>query len=126
MKNASAKFLRKKELAIANLLQTPKIAEAAKATGIGEATLLRWLKEGDFRELYRQAQRLAVNAAIGRLQYATSEAAQVLVCVMNDETAGASARVTAAKAVIEMGFRGVELQDLEGRILVLEDMTYDG
>lgn len=123
MKAESAKFTRKKEQAIANLLQMPTIAEAAKATGIAEVTLFRWLQDHEFATAYRQARRQVVDSAIGYLQQAASSAVGVLVSVMNDTDSPASCKVTAAKAVLDMALKAVELQDLEERISALEEMT---
>jgi hypothetical protein len=54
-----AKFGRKKEQAIAALLTETNAKEAARAIGIGSATLLRWLKEPEFDAAYREARRAA-------------------------------------------------------------------
>lgn len=118
----SAKFTRKKEQAIANLLQKPTIAEAAQETGIAEVTLFRWLQDPDFNTAYKQARREVVSSAVGFLQYAASSAVRVLVSVMNDTDSPASSRVTAARAVIETAIKAVELQDFEERISALEEL----
>lgn len=52
----------------------PTISEAAKCTGIGEATLWRWLQDPGFQEKYREAKREVVAQAVSRLQKATSKA----------------------------------------------------
>ena len=57
MKPPGGKFGRKKEEAIAALLTQRNIEEAAKVTGIGANTLLRWLKVPEFQTAYRQARR---------------------------------------------------------------------
>ena len=50
---------RKKEEAIAALLNQRKIEEAAKSIGIGTQTMLRWLKIPEFQTAYREARRAA-------------------------------------------------------------------
>ena len=117
----SAKFTRKKEQAIANLLLKPTIAQAAEATGIAEVTLFRWLQDSAFAEAYRAARREAVSQAVSYLQGAAGEAVQTLREVMMDTEAPASSRVTAARAVLETSLKAVELQDLEDRIAALEE-----
>jgi predicted transcriptional regulator len=111
----------KQAAAIAALLSQRTIAEAAHQVGMGERTLLRWLQEDcAFQAVYRMARRHVVQHAIARVQQATSIAVETLGAVMQDPTAAASARVSAAKVVLETALRGVELEDLEARIAMLE------
>ena len=69
-----AKFGRKKEDAIAALLSQRSIEDAAKVAKIGSNTLLRWLKEPDFKAAYLQARRAGVHQAVARMQQATGAA----------------------------------------------------
>jgi DNA-binding MurR/RpiR family transcriptional regulator len=114
------KLSRKQEQAVAALLAQPSIAGAAKAVGIGEKTLWRWLQREDFRGAYQNARRRIVNQAIAHVQAGMSEAVQALRGVMNNKQAPASAKVSAARAMIDTGLRGLELEDLEARIEALE------
>lgn len=111
---------RKQDRAILALLTSSTLSEAAKAAGIGEATLWRWLQLPDFQEAYREARRQAVNQAITRLQQATGEAVETLRNIARDDEAKDSARVTAAKVILEMAFKAVELEDLTARVEELE------
>jgi transposase-like protein len=74
MKGHGAKFSRKMEEAIAALLTQRNVEEAARAAGIGPATLLRWLKEPESQTAYRAARRDAFGQSIARLQQGTSAA----------------------------------------------------
>ena len=67
MKGHGAKFGRKKEEAIVALLTQRNFEEAAKAVGIGAATLMRWLKNPEFDAAYRSAKRAAYGQAVARL-----------------------------------------------------------
>src|SRR5262249_2632969 len=97
------------------------IAEAAHQVGIGERTLLRWLQEDSaFQAAYRTARRHVVQHAVAQVQQATSMAVATLEAIMQDSTVSASARVSAAKAVLETAIKGVELEDLAARIAALE------
>src|SRR5438093_11604505 len=69
---------RKREQAIAALLEHPTIAAAASAVGIGEKTLRRWLAEPDFQADYRAACEQAVRMAVGHLQGLLSTATETL------------------------------------------------
>jgi hypothetical protein len=58
------KLSRKREKAIAALLTEPTIAQAAKAAGIGEKTLRRWLKSPEFSLAYDAARRELIDVAM--------------------------------------------------------------
>jgi hypothetical protein len=107
--------------AISALLTAPTIGEAARQAGIGERTLLRWLAEdAPFQARYREARRAVVQQAITQVQQSTSKAVTTLIAVMEDRDAPASARVAAARVILEQALRGIELEDLETRIAALE------
>jgi hypothetical protein len=114
------KLTRKQDLAIAALLLHPTIGDAAKAAGVDESTLWRWLKLPGFRAAYQAARAEAVSQAIARLQHASGVAVTTLVRVMADQKAPASAKVAAAKTVLETAVRGTELSELQRRVTELE------
>ena len=120
MKAHGEKLSRKQELAIAALLTCSAITDAAKQCGIGEVTLHRWLKEPTFQAAYREARRQVVQQAIVQVQQATGEAVATLRQVMQAADAPASAKVSAAKTILETAVKAVELEDLEARIVALE------
>ena len=120
---AGTKQNRKREVAIAALLSSPTIEQAAQLAGIGEKTLRRWLAEPDFQALYRDARQEAVRTAVGRLQGLLAEATEALRRAM---TCGSPAVETrAALAVIEQAFKGAELLDLGQRVEALERNAED-
>jgi len=57
------------------------------------------------------------------VQQATGTAVQTLAAVMEDAEASASARVSAAKTILETAMKAVELEDLEARITALEQQA---
>lgn len=115
------KLTRKQDQAIAALLACPSILDAARQSGIAEVTLYRWLKLEAFQTAYREARRQCVQQAIVQVQQATGEAVETLRAIMRDPEAPASARVSAAKTVLETAVKAVELEDLEARIAALEE-----
>ena len=117
---------RKEELALAALLSCGSIGEAAQKAGVGETTLWRWLQTEEFQAKYRDAKKQAVGHAVTRLQQATSEAVNTLEAVMKDNEATASAKVSAAKTVLEMAFKAVELEDYAERLKKLEEALATG
>ena len=120
MKGHGEKLSRKQEALISALLTTPTLAEAAQIAGIGEVTAWRWLKDATFQANYREARRAVVQHAIAQVQQATGEAVATLRTVMQDSESPASARVSAAKAILETAVKGIDIDDLEVRIAALE------
>jgi len=103
------------------LLSYPTIKEACFAAGISEATAWRWLNsDSKFREQYRVARRQVVEHVIVRIQTDAANAAKVLREVADDKEAPASARVSAAKTIIELAVKAVEIGDVEARLEALE------
>jgi hypothetical protein len=120
------KISRKQDHAIAHLLTAPTIAEAARQAGLGEQTVRRWLKDTHFQAAYREARHHAVAQAIAQVQRVASTAVETLQQVMIEPAALASARVSAAKTVLDMAIKAVELEDLARRIAALEQRLGGG
>jgi DNA-binding MurR/RpiR family transcriptional regulator len=120
MKGHGAKYPRKKDQAILALLTHPTIGEAADTAGVSEVTLWRWLQDQDFQQSYREAKRQVVQQALTRVQQVSGEAVDVLRDVMADDTKPPSSRVTAARTILDMALKSVEIEDLEARIEALE------
>src|SRR5262249_44509727 len=96
------------------------LTEAAAQCGLAEVTLRRWLKHDGFQQSYRDARRQVVQQAIAQVQRTTGEAVETLRGVMQNPDAPASAKVSAAKTILETALKAVELEDLETRIAALE------
>ena len=116
----------KTELAIAALLTHHTFDEAAAAVGVCKRTLMRWLREPDFRQQYLEARRQIYSQAIGLAQQALSEGVTVLQAILNNHEAPASARVAAFARLDDMSRRGIEIEDLESRLAELERRVADG
>jgi hypothetical protein len=114
------KLSRKKEQAIAALLSQPSIGGAAEKIGIGEKTLFRWLQLDEFQRAYKNARRQVIDQTIAQIQSVMSEAVRTLLNVMSDDATPASAKVSAARALLDIGFKVVEIEDLESRIEKIE------
>jgi hypothetical protein len=119
----SGKLSGKQEQALIALLTEPTVEAAAAKAGMNARTLFRWLNDPPFVAAYREARRQAVQHATGRLQQAASDAVTTLQGVMTDTTAPAPARVTAAKSVLELAVKAVEIEDLMARIEALEQAS---
>ena len=113
----------KQDLAIAALLHSESIRDAAKEAGIAEATLHRYLKDESFKAEYHAAKREVIDHVICRLQQSAGKAVKALVEISGDEEAPASARVSAARTILEISMKAIEFEDLEKRIAALEKIV---
>src|SRR5215467_6714139 len=120
MRGHGAKFGRKKEAAIAALLTQRNTEEAARAINVGQATLLRWMKDPEFDAAYRETRRLAFRQSVARLQQASSAAATTLLKVMLDPATPPAVKVRAADLIFSNGAKAIELEDMDARITELE------
>jgi transposase-like protein len=115
------------ELAIMALLSSTSLQSVARAAGVDRRTLFRWLQEPNFVRAYRAARRECVAQAIAQVQREASGAVSVLVDVAKGrEKPGrntAAARVSAAKAILDLAFRSIEIEDMWTR---LEEMERTG
>ena len=87
---------------------------------VGEVTLWRWIHIPEFKEQYRLARMEAVSQAVGHLQSACSVTLVALKDISQDVNSPASARVSAARTVLELALEGVQLEDLAVRVEELE------
>ena len=116
------KLTPKQEVALLALLSHDALDAAHEAVGVSKATLWRWLQLPEFQERYRGARRQLVETAIGQLQGNCIVAARVLREVAEDQKSPASARVAAARTIIEQSISAIELMDLQERIERLEGL----
>jgi hypothetical protein len=121
MQAIAEKLTAKQERALVALLSTGGIKEAAELCAVNESTMWRWLQLPSFQARYRAARRQVVETAIAQLQSDCSVAVRVLREVAEDAQSPASARVSAAKTIIEQSVSAVELMDLQERLEALEE-----
>lgn len=114
------KLSKKKELAIAAILECKTLKEAAKKVGVSDPTLWRWMQIPKFQAALKEAKKQCVEGAVSKLSQICDEAVKNLRDIMNNPEVPASARVSAAKCVLDSGLKGVELDDLEARLAALE------
>jgi hypothetical protein len=120
MTGHGAKFGRKQEEAIAALLTSRNLEEAAKVAKVSPKTLMRWLKVPQFEAAYREARRATFAQSVARLQQASSAAVSTLLKVMIDPNSPASSRVRAADSVLDHALKAIEIEDIEARVAAIE------
>jgi hypothetical protein len=116
-----AKLTTKQQRAMEALLATPTVLAASEAAGVSKTTIFRWLADPDFSAAYREARGQLLEATLAALQAAGAAAVETLKTVMKDETAQPSARVSAARTVLEMTLRAREVLEVEERLRLLEE-----
>jgi hypothetical protein len=109
---------RREDAAIAALLACSTIDAAAEQAGIAGSTLRGWLTDSDFERRYRDARRQVVEHAVSGLQRAASDAVETLA--RNLKCGVPAAEISAAKAILDQAFKGMEVIDLAERIEQLE------
>lgn len=110
----------RQEQAVVALLNEPTVSRAAESIGMSERTVYRWLDEPGFSRAYRKARREAFAQAISLTQRYAPAAVHTLAKIMGDESAGATARVSAATALLKFSRESIELDDLAERVDALE------
>lgn len=118
-KGHGEKYSRLKELAIAALLSSPTIKEAADKIGVSESTLRRWLGYPDFRQEYAEEKRHILEAATRDLADAAAEALQSLRNVLKKEW-NTSDRIASAKVIRDWHLKQLTLLTMEQRSSVSE------
>ena len=120
MKGHGQKYTRRHEAALVALLSEPTMEAAAKKSGVSISTLSRWMEIPEFQEKYRQARRDSVSTATCALQRHAAGAVATLAAIMGDIEAPPAVRVSAARAVLELAYRAVEVEDVLARLDALE------
>lgn len=110
----------RREKALQALLVCRTRAEAAKAAGIGESTLREYMKDAEFMERYKQAFGGMVVDATRQAQQTLSPALSALREIMEDREEQASARITAARSILEYAMKLCEQTDILGQLRELE------
>lgn len=110
----------KEEAVLAALLSSPTIKQAAAQCKVSETTIWRYLQNPAFMEEYRSARRRVVEHAVCKLQQDAGAATAVLLEVAKDKDATASARISAARIILEQSIRAIERDEFEARLARIE------
>ena len=120
MTGHGSQFGRKMDQAVLALLTARNQEEAAKSVGISPKTLQRWQKLPEFDRAFREARLAAFRQQMARLQQAAVPAVTTLLKIMVDPAAPLTVKARCAYYVLDQTRKGVETEDLEGRLAVLE------
>jgi hypothetical protein len=112
----------KQHKALGSLVSQPTLPLAAAEAGIGHRTLCRWLAEDEsFQNEYLKLRREIVNNVTLQLQKSMNNAVNCLLSVINDPEESSATRVVAAKEILALGYRELEVELLEQRLKRLEE-----
>lgn len=99
--------------------------EAAKASGISERTLYRWLNDPTFAQELERVERELWQATLAGLKSGIRRSLDYLISVLNDEKADKRDRLQAARTLMQTALRvieAVELGELRARVEALEKL----
>src|SRR5262245_21736376 len=112
----------KQRRGIAALLSETTTKAAAEAAKVSEVTIHRWLNDPIFSAALKESRERVFESTLAALQGASSKAVETLLDVMKDEKAQPSARVSAAKTVLELAIKGRDQLELGERLAYLEKL----
>ena len=120
-KNRTYEVLSKNQLkAIKALIAHETVSDAAKACNLARDTVYRYMRDPLFDHELKKAKRVLVNRAILSLQQSCRHAATALAAICRDEEAPPSARVSAAKEILNQTMKAIEIEGIEERLQALE------
>lgn len=113
---------RLREAAVSALLSESTIEKAAEKAGVSKRTLLRWMKDPQFRQQYSTAKAECLKMASAILVRNSAKAADTLFEIFSAKRgkANQAARVSAATNNLRLAHEAFELEDLSERIANLE------
>lgn len=110
----------RKEKALQALLVSRTRAEAAKAAGISESTLRTYMQDAEFVERYKRAFGDMVQDATRQAQRTISPALSTLREIMEDREEQTTARISAARSILEYALKLSEQTDILEQLRELE------
>ncbi len=102
----------KQNRALTALLTHPTKEAAAQAAGIGLTTLKRYLADPEFQAEYQRAVTGVIEDAAAQARQSLSPALSCLREIVADADETATARIQAARSLLEYGLRLTEIVDI--------------
>lgn len=118
-----AELSAKKRKAIRGILACPTLAKAAKAAGIGERTIYRYLADADFRQALREESDKYTAHLAAALAGRAVDALATLDTLHRDAETPPAVRRAAARDIIAERRKAAELDTLSQRVAELEENT---
>lgn len=109
-----------REKILAALLACSTKKEAATVAGVGVRTIYEYLRDPDFAAEYAEAKRNLIRDASDKIKRSLGPAIDALHTIATDPKAGKTARVQAARTLIEYAIELDKHTSIEDRIAALE------
>jgi hypothetical protein len=116
----SGRIGRKRAVAVAALLQSHSVAEAAQTIGVSARTLQRWKQDPAFSAALLDAQNEIFFAACNEVRGLALDASRTLGEILRDAEQPAPSRVRASLAVLSLLLRTHAHEVVEARLTKLE------
>lgn len=123
---ATDELTERQRRALAALLCVPTAREAAKIANVGERTLKRWKTLPAFQRAYKAAQGEMLESAVCQSRQHLTGALSALADITADANAPPAARVSAARASVELALKLGEQADILERVTALEAVIQEG
>jgi DNA invertase Pin-like site-specific DNA recombinase len=120
MKGHGSKLSRQKDEAIAALLEQPTVAAAARAIGVSDQTLGRWMKNPEFDAACRAARQANHRQALARLSRRAVGYVTSIRNIVADPKVRASTRLEAAQFVISEASHARVMEDFAAEVAKVE------
>ncbi len=111
-----------KEQALAALLTSNTIREAAEKCGLSERTLNEYVRtDQEFKKAYLEGKRDLVRAATHKMQESFLMAVETLKDIAADKNNTAGVRIQAASNILKYGIKLQEITDISDRLDAIEE-----
>src|ERR1700693_1670972 len=122
MDSSVEKLSARKEAALRALLNHKTRQHAAESCNVNVRTLRRWMRNREFLARYRQEQDALLSSTVDLLRAESASAVATLAAIAKDANTppGAGVRVQACKALLDFGFKGIEIHAVVERVSELE------
>jgi hypothetical protein len=113
---SQAELTPQQEKAIELLLTHGSFVRVADELQIDRTTLWLWRKDPRFAKTYREARQAISERTRELLQLAATQAVKRLVELMNDSDVPASVQFASARSIIELHYKGMEIEDIQASV----------
>ncbi len=107
---------------ITALLEHATVARASEAASVPLSTAHRWMQQPEFAAAVRASRRVLTDRATNILQNSMMQCAAKLRKMALDDTLPPSIQFAACVRVLEFGFRGEELSDIQAQVDELKEI----
>lgn len=113
------------EIVISALLSEPTISKAAEKCGLSQRQIYERMKEGGFKQEYRQAKRSVLESVANTLQSRLTTAVETAIQIMQDSENSPQTRLNACNLIFNQCQKLTETVDIINRVETLEMQVDD-